>query len=1195
MDSGIKSSNITPSNPSDGNADAATLRKRLNDFRANVEVVEEGDEQNLSESGDFDDDDDDSIAVFEDDDPLESSCDISILSGIKAFLSDCPSQLKFKSWFTLCCHFILFGLCVILVILDGYNHIRVTYTILAPLYFVGFLIILRLFVFTVRILSVNIRRVIDRQSHYNSSLIFDSLDPGVWWFTTTAIFCIVCIVVKETIEDEEFFFERRNRSSSTAANRVEWWLKFFMWLFLVMSVRHLILQIAILYFQIAQSTHVLQKWARTMLGVHAFQKLTSRFYWSSLDKNEKEKARRIITESNFDPPFISLLSMSADCAEPSNWQIWRLRTVCKSHRMILFVNGQRFAIEKLRDASAVALPLFLELAEFERDRIIDRKEKKNKFISLKKMSPQIDHYAENLSIDKSNSDVNKTSTNQVLPPTKSNHPHYHDDDEESLSDNSKSILPINPALYAALDDLLADDTNRLLSKGQNKKNKTKTISRTLLNAGSVLKSTSPNARVRTMTAPRSGLGKYANGASVPWVTSAGVEGGGPMGSAASLVSNNLHNRIPFIPVNGVSSAGSGAQMEGNVQMGKSIGGATLRMVTNFGDSGKYFFLTRDTFLQFLTPTETDILLDFVDSGYSNKISDTRLTKGLLKLTSERRNLMKSLESHELIAENVATFLSVITWIIGLVIFLLLLGVDIVTLLVPVFTIVTALSFVFGNSAQTMFESIMFILIQYPYDIGDRCRIPSLYDSAVYVQKIRLMDTTFKSIHNRLIIVQNATLAKVLLINEARSPEATFQIDFKVSYATTPAKINALRQFVIDYCNANSAEWIDDVFFDVSEIQPDHYIQLGAYITHRANWSKWREIFPSRSRFVEALWVRLQELGIQYASAPLPVSQFVPSHTAFRSEHFNSLTANGFKSAHSLLNGASNGSRRNLFPDNVAVSSPFEHFGTSSISTPIPTNNGGVGLDILHQYQSSSTSPGLVENTNPLAASAATTTTPLSPQHNKNGTNSFQSQLLLLRDQLVQDAHSSVRPDFNYTASRPNHFTTNSSISAFTNNYSNYNTNNSHNNSNQIGVYSSPQPFQQAPNRNNHISHVFGTNSFTSPFTTTTFPVQQQNITVPHGTTSQRPPFHSYDNFPPPIVDEDEDSDYNNNDKKQLKSKQKGQQNTADIKKPSQYNGMNIYHDNNIVRPALSESGTVVIHKPNLTEYDESSEESNKAV
>lgn len=66
--------------------------------------------------------------------------------------------------------------------------------------------------------------------------------------------------------------------------------------------------------------------------------------------------------------------------------------------------------------------------------------------------------------------------------------------------------------------------------------------------------------------------------------------------------------------------------------------------------------------------------------------------------------------------------NILVSVIILVIWLLILGIATSKFLLFVTSQLVLVAFVFGNTCKTVFESIIFLFVMHPFDVGDRCEI-----------------------------------------------------------------------------------------------------------------------------------------------------------------------------------------------------------------------------------------------------------------------------------------------------------------------------------------------------------------------------------------------------------------------------------------------------------------------------------------
>ncbi len=78
--------------------------------------------------------------------------------------------------------------------------------------------------------------------------------------------------------------------------------------------------------------------------------------------------------------------------------------------------------------------------------------------------------------------------------------------------------------------------------------------------------------------------------------------------------------------------------------------------------------------------------------------------------------------------------------------------DIATSITPFLTILLGFSFIFGGSAKTAFDSLIFVFSTHPFDAGDRVVIDG-YEGSYCIQEITLYTTTLRT-SGRILYIPN---------------------------------------------------------------------------------------------------------------------------------------------------------------------------------------------------------------------------------------------------------------------------------------------------------------------------------------------------------------------------------------------------------------------------------------------------------
>ena len=87
---------------------------------------------------------------------------------------------------------------------------------------------------------------------------------------------------------------------------------------------------------------------------------------------------------------------------------------------------------------------------------------------------------------------------------------------------------------------------------------------------------------------------------------------------------------------------------------------------------------------------------------------------------ERKSLAHSLNDTKTAIEELNRLSSAVVAVVVIIVWLLLMGFLTTQILVFISSQLLLIVFVFGNTAKTVFEAIIFVFVMHPFDVGDRC-------------------------------------------------------------------------------------------------------------------------------------------------------------------------------------------------------------------------------------------------------------------------------------------------------------------------------------------------------------------------------------------------------------------------------------------------------------------------------------------
>jgi len=205
----------------------------------------------------------------------------------------------------------------------------------------------------------------------------------------------------------------------------------------------------------------------------------------------------------------------------------------------------------------------------------------------------------------------------------------------------------------------------------------------------------------------------------------------------------------------------------------------------------------------------------------------------------RKFLFDTLHDRDNVGSVISKILGVIFWSVMTAVTLVIFGFNVYSVFVPFGTFIVALSFVFGNSLKTIWESTIFILVIRPYDVGDRVQFGT--ETVETVSRINLLTTESYGPDGRLYIHQHSQLYLVTLIQHQRSKDYVFSFSIDVAKETTEAQLKGMQKKLTEFLSTDtSVPWKFDTWsWGVSSIDnKDNKMNIWFWIElNEVNWSK----------------------------------------------------------------------------------------------------------------------------------------------------------------------------------------------------------------------------------------------------------------------------------------------------------------------------------------------------------------------
>ncbi|KAK8582546.1 hypothetical protein V6N13_069320 [Hibiscus sabdariffa] len=296
--------------------------------------------------------------------------------------------------------------------------------------------------------------------------------------------------------------------------------------------------------------------------------------------------------------------------------------------------------------------------------------------------------------------------------------------------------------------------------------------------------------------------------------------------------------------------------------------AAKKIFQNVARRGSKFIYLEDL-MRFMREDEALRTMTTFEGAYEQgRISKKSLKNWVLNAYRERKALALTLNDTKTAVNKLHRIINVIVGIIIVIIWLVALGIASSEIIVLFSSQLVLAAFIFGNTCRTIFESIIFLFIIHPFDVGDRCEINGVQ---VVVEEMNILTTVFLRYDNLKMVFPNSVLSTTPIGNFYRSPDMLDLIEFMVHVATPVEKIALVKQRIISYIVNRKDHWCSDPMIVVKELDKLNRMKMALWVTHKMNYQDIGERLERRSRLAEEMVNIFKEFDIQYRLFPMDIN------------------------------------------------------------------------------------------------------------------------------------------------------------------------------------------------------------------------------------------------------------------------------------------------------------------------------------
>lgn len=265
--------------------------------------------------------------------------------------------------------------------------------------------------------------------------------------------------------------------------------------------------------------------------------------------------------------------------------------------------------------------------------------------------------------------------------------------------------------------------------------------------------------------------------------------------------------------------------------------------------------------------EADAAFTMFDKDLNGDISMDELESVCVEIGRERKSITASLKDLDSVVSKLDGILFFIVLLITVLVFISLISTSAAGVLTSAGSAVLALSWLFSATAQEFLQSVIFVFVKHPFDVGDRVSIYGSTGSALkgddyFVKEISLLYTEFKKMEGHVVQAPNSYLNTLFILNMRRSGALAEAIPLTVKFGTTLDQIDELRQRLLEFVKEEKREYQGNILTEIRDVVEAYSVKLNVVFFYKSNWQNEGLRLQRRNKFICALMVSMQEVGIE---------------------------------------------------------------------------------------------------------------------------------------------------------------------------------------------------------------------------------------------------------------------------------------------------------------------------------------------
>ncbi|KAG6002201.1 hypothetical protein E4U21_003332 [Claviceps maximensis] len=275
----------------------------------------------------------------------------------------------------------------------------------------------------------------------------------------------------------------------------------------------------------------------------------------------------------------------------------------------------------------------------------------------------------------------------------------------------------------------------------------------------------------------------------------------------------------------------------------------------------------DMELVFGSKEEIDAAFGVFDKDLNGDISIEEFEAVCNEIHLEKKAIAASLKDLDSVIQKLDKVFLCIIIIISIIVFVSIFSSSTAAGLASASTSILGLAWVLQATAQEFLQSIIFVFVKHPFDVGDRVTIygstgATMTGDDYYVTEISLLYTEFKKLQGHIVQAPNSLLNTLFILNQRRSNGISDVVPLEFKFGTPAWMIEELKARMLNFCLANKRDYQPTIIAEMTGVEQVRSCTMNIVFIHKTNFQNELLRLNRHNKFVMELAHQIEDIGIQ---------------------------------------------------------------------------------------------------------------------------------------------------------------------------------------------------------------------------------------------------------------------------------------------------------------------------------------------